>query len=469
MLLSWITIKQSLEDFGCLVLDVFTTGKRDGVKRTTILLLSCSVSGLLLSSLLLLYLLYSLDYEAAVAGGITGCVGTLLTVALFQSKKVRCLGTLFVISIFMKKSRNLLLTAGTSLVVLRNIRNTLENLTDLVRSMICNLKAKKAAISAPFSNYVKMLKWLGDVLRGVTDLGVVNLDSQLKISPKVESEKFRERLIEAERTLNETVTYAQVLMNTVSSVMDKMFPAVSFLLLMMFIILQVRRYCNDMKYKNRFITRRFICLDEKLKAEGKPHVLPLTVEEEKLYLHLPSARPTRREGKAAVKFGLPVISHFILWVIFITVDALLYVFGIASLIGIQIAEENHHKDFSYSVTLFEEQCLPKPKLLLSSSVVPLAAILFTLLIMAAMASKASQLRLMVCERFYTTAADERAECLHAKILRKRRKRRKEETGDSSLRSVFLKVCSFYSLLFMNSYRPRTTVPCKSPSPTKVKF
>ncbi|XP_030013406.1 dendritic cell-specific transmembrane protein [Sphaeramia orbicularis] len=484
MLLSWITIKQSLEDFGCLVLDVFTTGKRDGVKRTTILLLSCSVSGLLLSSLLLLYLLYSLDYEAAVAGGITGCVGTLLTVALFQSKKVRCLGTLFVISIFMKKSRNLLLTAGTSLVVLRNIRNTLENLTDLVRSMICNLKAKKAAISAPFSNYVKMLKWLGDVLRGVTDLGVVNLDSQLKISPKVESEKFRERLIEAERTLNETVTYAQVLMNTVSSVMDKMFPAVSFLLLMMFIILQVRRYCNDMKYKNRFITRRFICLDEKLKAEGKPHVLPLTVEEEKLYLHLPSARPTRREGKAAVKFGLPVISHFILWVIFITVDALLYVFvdiitrrlsemepfhvpllmsikGIASLIGIQIAEENHHKDFSYSVTLFEEQCLPKPKLLLSSSVVPLAAILFTLLIMAAMASKASQLRLMVCERFYTTAADERAECLHAKILRKRRKRRKEETGDSSLRSVFLKPHFWCPLLFRLKEDPKNLNPLKA--------
>ena len=326
MLLTWTAIRQGLKDIGYLSVDVFTTSNRDGFQRTLILLLTCSFSSLLLSSLLLLYLLFSPKYELSVAAGISGCFGTLLTFALFLSKRVRCLGTLFVISIFMKKSRNLLLTAGTSLVILRNIRNTLENLTGLVRSMICNLKAKKAAIIAPFTNYVKMLKWIGNMLKGVTDLGVVKLDSELEVSPRLESEKLRGRLAEAEQTLNDTVKYVQSLMNTVSSVSDKMFPAISFLVLMLFIALHIKKYCNDMKYENKFTSGKFVRFDEKQKAEGRPHVLPLTPEEEKQYTAVPSARPTAKEGRAMLKFGVPVFSHFVAWVIFITVDALLYCF-----------------------------------------------------------------------------------------------------------------------------------------------
>lgn len=321
-----LSVQQRLKDIADLAVDVFTTGQRDGLQRTLILLLTCGLSSLLLSSLLLLYLLFTLSYELAVAGGIAGCFGTLLTVALFLSKKVRCLGTLFVISIFMKKSRNLLLTAGTSLVVLRNIRNTLENLSGLVRSMICNLKAKKAAISAPFSNYVKMLKWIGNMLKGFTDLGVLNLDSKLEVSPRLESGQFSVKLSDAERVLNETVKYAQSVTNTVSSVGKRMLPAVSLLVLMMFIALHIKKFRTDMKYHNRFISSKFVRLDERRKAEGRPHVLPLTPKEEKMYTAIPSARPTTKEGKAMVKFGVPIASHFVAWAFFISVDALLYYF-----------------------------------------------------------------------------------------------------------------------------------------------
>lgn len=109
------------------------------------------------------------------------------------------------------------------------------------------------------------------------------------------------------------------------------------------------------------------------------------------------------------------------------------------MIGIPFGEETHQKDFSYSVTLFEKQCLPKPKLLLYNSVVPLAAILLTLLIMALMAAKVAQLRLMVCEQFFSTAAEQRVQYLHAKILRKRLKKRKEKNNCSST-SLYFKVC-----------------------------
>ncbi|XP_041844707.1 dendritic cell-specific transmembrane protein [Melanotaenia boesemani] len=479
MLLLWTRIKQSLEDVISLAVDVFTAGRRDGLQTTVILLSVCSFLSLLLSSLLFLYLLFTLDYELAVAGGIAGCFGTLLAIASFLSKRVRCMGTLFVISIFMKKSRNLLLTAGTSLVILKNIRNTLENLTRLVRSMICNLKAKKESITAPFSNYIMMLKWIGNMLKGVTDLGVVNLDPELKVSLRLESEKFRLKLSEAEQKLNETVRYVQALTETVSSVSNRMFPAISFLVLIMFIVLHIRKYCKDMKYENRFISRKFVLFDEKQKAEGKPHVLPLTPKEEKLYTSISSPRPTSRERKAVLKFGTPVVSHFVAWVLFITVDALLYYFvdiittrlselepfhvpliisfkEIATLIGISFSEEKDERDFSYSVTLFEKKCLPEPKLLLYTSVLPLSAILLTLLIMALLAAKVSRLRLMVCERFFISAAEVRVEYLHGKILRKRLKTRRGE-NDYSIMSFIFKLHFWCPLLFQPKEEPHSIV------------
>ena len=91
------------------------------------------------------------------------------------------------------------------------------------------------------------------------------------------------------------------------------------------------------------------------------------------------------------------------------------------------------------MTLFEKKCLPKPKLLLYTSVVPLAFILLTLLIMALMSAKVAQLRLMVCERFFSDAAEERVEYLHAKILKKRLKMRKWK-NNFSFKSLYFKVC-----------------------------
>ncbi|XP_054898193.1 dendritic cell-specific transmembrane protein [Poeciliopsis prolifica] len=473
MLLSWSSARQHLEDTASQALDVFTTGERTTWRKTVLLLLTCVTSSLLLGSLLLLYLLFVVDYEAEVASGVAGCFGVSLTVALFLSNRVRCLGTLFVVSVFMKKSRNLLLTAGTSLVVLKNIRNTLRNLTRLTRSMICNLRAKKESVVAPFSNYVKMLEWIGGVLKGVTDLGVVNLDSKLKVSPRVESEVFRLKLREAEQRLNETARFVQGVMETVSSVTDKVFPAVSFLVLLAFIALRVRRYCGDVTYENSFISGRFVEFDEKQKAGGKPHVLPLTAEEERRYAAIPSARPTSSEGKAVLRFGAPVFSHFVAWALFITVDALLYCFvdtvtkklaelkpfrvpliisfkGIATLIGIQIEEDERQMDFSYDVTLFERKCLPEPELLLHNSVLPLSAILIALIFMALMASKVSQLRLMVCDRFFSDASNARVEFLHRKILRKRLQTSKREKNESSIMSFILKL-HFWCPMF---FRPK---------------
>lgn len=324
MFLTLTSVRRSLKDFGDLSADVFFGGQRDGFLRTLLLLLTCTFSSLLLSSLLLVYLLFMLQYSLAISGGIAGSFGALLTVALFLSNRMRCLGTLFAISVFMKKSRSLLLMAGTSLVVLRNIRNTLENLRSLLESMICNVRAKKEAIAAPFMNYVNMLKWIGEMLKGVLDLGIWKMNTQLSVTPRLEAGPFKEKLTEAEQRLNETVKYAQSIMNIVSSVTEKLFPAISFLVLVLFIALHIKRFRADIKYKNKFISSKFVQFDEKQKAEGRPHVLPLTPEEEKEYTALLSVCPTRKEGKVMLKFVAPVITNFVAWTIIVAVDALLY-------------------------------------------------------------------------------------------------------------------------------------------------
>lgn len=94
-----------------------------------------------------------------------------------------------------------------------------------------------------------------------------------------------------------------------------------------------------------------------------------------------------------------------------------------SLVGIPVHQEVQQEDFSYSVSLFENECLPTPQLLLHTSLIPLALILTVLLIMIMMVAKVAQLRLLVCERFFPNAAEARVEYLHAKILRKRMKKR----------------------------------------------
>ncbi|XP_038848653.1 dendritic cell-specific transmembrane protein-like [Salvelinus namaycush] len=364
-----------------------------------------------------------------VAAGIAGSFWVVVGASLFLSKRVRCFGVLFVLSCGMRQGRNVLITAGTSLVVLKNVQNTLENITGLSRSMVCNLQAKRVSIdTTPLCNYVRMLRWVGDVLRAFTDFGVAELVSDLKVTSEGDTEKLRDRLVEAERTLNGTAKSIRAAVDTLFSVSQRLFPAFSFLLLMGFTVLHLRRYCHNKKYENVYITRTFINFDEKQKAEGRPPVLPLTPKEARRYITIPSPRLSATEGKTMLKFSFPVFTHCLAW-------------EDMSIIGVPISEEINRRDFSYQVSIFEKSCLPKPRLVLYDSILPLVVLLAALLSMALMSAKLTQIRLMVCEQFFSTNAEERVEFLHAKILKKRS--RKEGNGkaeESSLRSLIKKVC-----------------------------
>ena len=90
-----------------------------------------------------------------------------------------------------------------------------------------------------------------------------------------------------------------------------------------------------------------------------------------------------------------------------------------TVIGVLISEEINRRDFSYQVSIFERSCLPKPRLLLYDSILPLVVLLAALLSMALMSAKLTQIRLMVFEQFFSTNAENSVEFLHAKILKRR--------------------------------------------------
>ncbi|CAL8259915.1 unnamed protein product [Boreogadus saida] len=463
---------QCFSNVGGVVTEVYVTGRMDDLRRGAILVVTCSLLSLLLGSLLLLYLLFIRGYEAVAACCMAGCFCTLINVAFCLSRRVRCMGILFVISCFMKQSRKLLLMAGISFVVLRIIHNTMENLTGLARSMLCNLKAKRLSVSlAPLDNYIKMLRWVHKIFKQVFEMdnGLIQFDADLKVSAKADSKRFKEKLADARHNLNQTVTRALAVVHTMRSVMHQVLPAVSFLLLLFLIALHVKKYRDSVRYKNKFISPKFVAFDAREKAEGRPHVLPLTPQEERKYICIPALHFTKSEGRAMVKYGIPVFSHFVLWVLFLGIDALMYCFvkiitthlaelkpikvplimkytEIQTLVGLRTNEGQQTYDFSYNMTLFEKECLPQPKMLFYSSIAPLAFILLILLIMAAMASKLMQLRLLICEQFFSESSEARVKYLHAKILRKRHKTRRID-DDVTLGSFIFKLHFWCPLIF----------------------
>lgn len=83
--------------------------------------------------------------------------------------------------------------------------------------------------------------------------------------------------------------------------------------------------------------------------------------------------------------------------------------------------QNIIHDSPFNVSLFEPNCIPKPKLLLSKTWVPLSIILVILVVLGLLSSFLMQLKILVSASFYPSVQRERIQYLHAKLLKKRSK------------------------------------------------
>uniref|UniRef100_A0A4W5QVB8 Dendritic cell-specific transmembrane protein-like domain-containing protein n=1 Tax=Hucho hucho TaxID=62062 RepID=A0A4W5QVB8_9TELE len=296
---------------------LYTSDHRKGWRHILLHFLSCLSLSLALGGALLLGLYFSLDYSLVVCGVTSGCCSLLVTAVLFCSKRVRCFSLLFLISCTMKQGRNLLLTAGTGLVIFWNVQNTL--------SLVCNLEKKSVLLDvSPINNYVRQLMWVGEKLNKFKDTGVVKYESSFTVGHSIESNNLMVKLQDAVRTLNTTAKSAEERIDLVMAVFQRAVPVLGVTLVIITTTLFLRKYFFNLKYQNTFITSRFIRYDDQQRAEGKAHLLPLSPEEADQFRSIPSARFTRREGYIMLWFLVPVFTHLLTWLLFISLDALLY-------------------------------------------------------------------------------------------------------------------------------------------------
>ncbi|KPP67735.1 dendritic cell-specific transmembrane protein-like [Scleropages formosus] len=444
---------------------LYARGPRSGWRCHLLHFSTCLTVSLAFSFLLFLSLRFSLKYDPTVSGSITVACVVISTVALFVSKRVRCFVFLFLISCGLKQGRNLLITAGTSLVIFWNVQNTFNNLKELAMSLICNLEKKRVTFDlTPLSNYIEMLRWVGGQLR-FPDFRVFRFNTSFQVRSKVISEELAERLQQGGTLLNATANDIRTAMETLSSIGQKVSPLLGVILVSIVTILYLRQYHRNKKFENVFITDLFVQYDESQRANGRPHVLPLTEKETKRYAHVPSTRLSVREAKGMLKFCLPILSTFLTWVLFIGVDTLFYLlikiisvrleelepFHVPlvmkitegqTFIGVNINEQNRTRDFSYSMALFEKECLPKPTLLIHKSAPSLSVILLVLTALGLLSSKLLQLRLLVSAEFWPQTAGVRVQYLHDKILRKRLKM-KVKAHKGNLVTLLKKVWQFH--------------------------
>lgn len=318
-------LKRTLLQVWSAIVQLFTAASPDNLRDKLLLSAACLALSTLLSILLFLGLCYSLKYEVVVSAvvAIAFCIGS--SVALSLSQSVRCFAVLVLMFCGLKQTRNLLIAAGTSLVVLWNVQNTIENLRGLAKSLLCNLEAKKVLVDlTPLSNHVQMLRWVGDQLRHFTDFGVVHSQSKFSLKASPDSVEFQQKLSEAKQALNQTAMSALVAINTASSVAQKLLPAVGILLLVFFTARYVKKYRADKGFQNIFITKALLHYDEQQRAQGMPSIFPLTEKEKKRYISIPSSWPSAKEGKIMLKFAMPILTNLLIWLFFIGIDALVY-------------------------------------------------------------------------------------------------------------------------------------------------
>nr|XP_055067112.1 dendritic cell-specific transmembrane protein [Misgurnus anguillicaudatus] len=460
------------------VCDLYTSNTTKSWKEKLLLVFTCFTSSLILSSLIFLILHFSFKCNLEVSASISCGFCVCLTPAIFFSERARCFAALLLISMGLKQVRSLLLTFGTSLVIFFNIKNTLWNGRLLAKGLICNLEEKLLDINMePFGNYIKMLKWVGNQLKNVLSINLVKVHADFKLKPKVNSESFKTHMIEGERALNETVRSLLMLTDALSSVGKILSPTLGLFLLLLLTALYLRRFRIDKKYNNVYITKNFIRFDEKQREKGKPCVLPFTKSELKRYVMTPSLSLTAQRWKAMLKFSIPILTHCLTWLVFISLDSFIYWLivvlskrlgdleplrvpvGIklqeATLfLGLSVEENAKWANFSYTVSLFEKKCLPEPELWLYRSLVPLSLVLVFLLFLSLLSSQLTQLRVLLSEQFYSDVAERRAAYLHAKILKKRHKY-KADKGD--LKTSVMQPSFWCPLLFHKRHKNTDSV------------
>ncbi|KAM5281432.1 dendritic cell-specific transmembrane protein isoform 2-T2 [Ctenodactylus gundi] len=381
------------------------------------------------------------------------------------SKHARCFILLLFLSCGLREGKKALMAAGTGIVIFGHVENIFHNFKGLLDSMTCNLRAKSFSIHFPLlKKYIEALHWIyglatppnlfDDLVSWNQTLGVSLFGPSHVLEAQLNDTKG-----EVLRVLHHMVTMTEAL----SSLGRKLLTFSGFLLLLLGTGLFMKRFLGPCgwKYENIYITRQFVQFDEKQRSQQRPCVLPLSKKERKVYIVVPSFWLTPKEKRNLGLFFLPILTHLYTWVLFATVDYLLYLllFSVSrqfqSFPGLEVhlrllreqGNQDILHDSSFDISVFEPSCIPKPKLLLSKTWVPLSIILVILVILGLLSSILMQLKILVSASFYPNVERERIRYLHAKLLKKRSKQPLRE-AETKLNLSFKKVHFWLPVLKM---------------------
>uniref|UniRef100_A0A8C6XYG4 Dendritic cell-specific transmembrane protein-like domain-containing protein n=1 Tax=Naja naja TaxID=35670 RepID=A0A8C6XYG4_NAJNA len=403
---------------------LFVTPRKTSWKSKLVLFALCS-SISLIANLFLLLPGYSFLLDYPMLSIITvNILWILLSVNLYFFQSVRCFVLVFFLSCGLREGRNTLIAAGTAMVVAGNIQNIFFNLKQLADSVTCTLHSQNWAFLD--LTYLKAIRWIYSQWKISKHLFVVH--DSLNVSFSVSDEDLKLQLEKTRLSIHDIASQISSVIALQSFLGKKVLPFVGTILVLLGTYLFIRNFLSPqtVKFKNTYITRRFIKYNEQAWHQQKFSVLPLSKEERNVYSLVPSFCQTPKERKCTARFFLPVLANLCIWVIFSAVDYLLY--------WLIFPKTTHFK-----MPLFEESCIPKPQISLSATWIQLGVILFFLIVLGLLTSTLTQLKILVATAFFPSTDMKRIKYLHTKLLNRRSK--------FSKKNVKRKLSSFAKLHF----------------------
>uniref|UniRef100_A0A8V0YBP6 Dendrocyte expressed seven transmembrane protein n=1 Tax=Gallus gallus TaxID=9031 RepID=A0A8V0YBP6_CHICK len=380
---------------------VFASERRPGWKYLTQLFAICSAVGFLLSILLFLSIHISLEQHA-----------------------------LFLLSCGLREGRSALLTAGTGVVVAGNIQSIVHNLKVLTDSITCHLEYEKFDL---IKYYIEAVKWIYEKANLPNNLLAVTIKHEFTPSYSISDDTLKQELNDTKQEIQRVANQISFMLNILPCIGQKVLPIVGILLVCFGTVLFIKHFVgsHNAKFKNTYITKRFITFDEHQKQQQRPCVLPLNKKERKNYVTIPSFSFTRKERKQMQHFFLPVVIHLCIWLLFAAVDYLFYwliIYVNKHLqelpdleIHLRLSQQNIAKNDLLKISLFKNSCVPQPELHLSMTWLQLGTITFFLIIFGLSSGLLTQLKILVSNSFYPDVEMKRIQYLHSKLLKKRTK------------------------------------------------
>ncbi|XP_068017366.1 dendritic cell-specific transmembrane protein [Melanerpes formicivorus] len=420
---------------------VFISERKPGWKYLMQLFAVCSVVGFFASFLLFLGMHFSLAHPSLGPLLVSGFIWLLLSVALSCFRALRCFSALFLLSCGLRSGRNALLTAGTGVVVAGTIQNIFHNLKVLADSITCHLEDEQFTL---IKYYVEAVKWIYEAARLPPELSVL-LRDEFTPSYSITDDALKQELNSTKQAIQKVVNQVSFMLTLLPWVGQRVLPVVGIFLASFGAGLFIKKFvgsCSD-KFLNIYITKQFIAFDEHQKQQQRPCLLPLNRKERKKYVAVPSFCLTGKDRKNMQCFFLPVIVNLCIWLLFAAVDHLFY-WLITSVnkhlqevpdLEIQFVffQQRNQNGFIFSmrdhiaktdpfkISLFKQDCIPRPVLTASTTWIQLGVITFFLIIFGLFSGLLTQLKILISASFYPDTEMKRIHYLHAKLLRERAK------------------------------------------------